>query len=393
MRSSKYIIAGLMGILAATSSCKKWLTVQPKTQMPADDLFTTENGFQDALTGVYIQMKDAKAYGENMTYGTIERLISSWDVTTNTTEQRLGLMNYADAGVQTRLSDMFGQEYKIIAGVNSILGALPGKQNLFVKGNYEMILGECLAIRAYCHLDMLRLFGPVPGQATTGTVLPYVKTLSNQANQHLPYDQFKLALMADLDSAAALMKDVDPIVKYSMSELMNPNLLHPDFTTGNVYMAYRGIRLNYYAVKALQARAALWFRDNTKAYACAKEVILATNPNGTTRFPLASAATLSNKDMNMSGEQVFGLYDYQLYTKYQNKFANGTYKKGSTAATVTSQLYGGTGTDIRETYQWTLVTLSNGSSAYIYKKHQVSKPRQILPFTRYPCCALAKCTW
>ena len=133
-----------------TTSCKKWLTVQPKTQMPSDVLFTTESGFQDALTGVYIQMKSTNAYGQDMTFGTIERLTSSWDVTTNTTEQRLGLFNYADDGVQRALAAIYAQEYKIIASINAILAEVDVRKDVFLSaGSYEMMKGECLALRAY----------------------------------------------------------------------------------------------------------------------------------------------------------------------------------------------------------------------------------------------------
>lgn len=382
MTSSKYIIAGLLGMVLCTASCKKWLTVQPKTQMPADVMFTTESGFQDALTGVYIQMKAASAYGQHMTFDAIERLTSSWDVTSNTTEQRLGLFNYSDEGVQFALANIYGQEYKIISSINAILTEVDAKKDVFLSpGSYEMMKGECLALRAYCHLDLLRLFGPVPGNIPGGTVLPYVKKISKNPNQHIGYEQYQAELLNDLTEAAALLKDVDPFTKYSQAELSNPGSSSSPFRPDNTYSAWRFLRMNYYAVKALQARAYLWFQDNASAYACAKEVIDAKNPDGNAKFRLGVLSDMSGGNLNLSMEHMFGLYDFQLAAKYETHFLSGNLKKGSAVTTVNNQLYGNTGTDIRETSLWSLITLANGSRCYIMKKYiAATESATIAPF-------------
>lgn len=341
--------------------------------MPADLLFTTESGFQDALTGVYIQMKATGAYGQQMTFGTIENLASSWDITSNSTEQRLGLFNYADDGVQRTLATMYGQEYKIIASINAILEQVDAQRNVFTSaGAYEMIKGECLALRAYCHLDLLRLFGPVPGNIQGSTVLPYVKTLSKTPHPHLSYEQYRTELLKDLEDAAALQKEADPVTRYSLADLAKPNGSGSGFKPDNSYAAFRFLRMNYYAVKALQARAYLWFQDKTNALACAKEVINATDPGGSPKFRLGMLGDMAGGNLNLSMEHIFGLYDFQLKDKYQSQFLSGNLKKGSSAATVTNQLYGNTGTDIRESSLWELITLQNGNRCYMLKKYRGS---------------------
>lgn len=368
----KKIAVALLGVSLLATSCKKWLDVRPKTEMPADVMFTTESGFQDALTGVYINMKSTRAYGESLTYGTVERLTSSWDVTTNTTEQFLGLFRYEEANVQERFESIYGQLYKVIAETNAILDVIDARKNVFrTEGGFEMIKGECLAIRAYCHLDLLRLFGPVPTEVSATPVLPYVKRLSKEPNQHLTVEQFKTELMKDLTDAAALLKDVDPFTKYSQTELSNPG--NPSYTAFNpqtTYAAFRFLRMNYYAVKALQARAHLWFQDKNEAYAAAMEVINAQNPNGAQKFRLGVSSDMTAGDLNLSVEHIFGLYDFQMATKFANHFTSGSLKKGSAVTTVNSQLYGNTGTDIREVNLWELITLANGSKCYILKKYR-----------------------
>ena len=38
------------------TSCNDWLDVRPETEQKEDDQFSTENGFQMALTGCYLHM-------------------------------------------------------------------------------------------------------------------------------------------------------------------------------------------------------------------------------------------------------------------------------------------------------------------------------------------------
>jgi hypothetical protein len=162
MKKIKYIVLGAISLFA-TTSCDKYLTVNPKTQMTQDLLFSAQDGFKDALTGVYIQFKSNTTYGQNLTMTTMEQLVSNWDVTTNSTEQKLGLFNYTDASVDGLMTSIYTQQYKVISSINAILAQIDvNKDILTTPGLYELIKGECLALRAYCHFDILRIWGPVP---------------------------------------------------------------------------------------------------------------------------------------------------------------------------------------------------------------------------------------
>lgn len=371
MKNLKYIVLVLLLSISAIS-CKKFLTVDPKTEMRAEKMFSTESGFKDALTGVYIQKKSDAGYGKALTMTTLEQLTASWDVTTNSTEQRLGQFNYGDAGVENAMANIFGQQYKVIASINSILANIDNKKGVFkTQEMYQMIKGECLALRAYCHLDLLRLFGPVPGVSGSGNMLPYVTVLSNKPNPAISYEAYKTALLNDLLETEALQKDTDPFTKYSISNFKNTTAAG-GFKPEDDYISYRYLRMNYYAVKALQARAYLWFNDKPKAYECAKLVIDAKNTDGSVKFRLGVSADMTSKDYVLTCEHIFGLYDFGLYVKYNNTFGNAILKKGNAAATIKTQLYGNTGTDIREASLWDLITIGTINS-YVLKKYQVTE--------------------
>ncbi len=340
--------------------------------MTRDILFSTESGFKDALTGVYIQLKSTAGYGERLTMSTIEHLVTSWDVTSSTTEQRLNQFLYTDAGVEATMSAIFSQQYKVISSINAILDQIDANKDVFVTDKmYELIKGEALALRALCHFDILRLFGPVPTVTTEDNILPYVKTLSKEATPHINFNAFKAELLKDLNDAEQLLNTADPVKNYSMYDLRRPGPTYT-FNPVDTYFGFRHIRMNYYAVKALKARTYLWFGDNENAFANAKEVIDAKNPDGSTKFTLGTSADMTAGYLNLPSEHIFGIYEFSLLTKYNNMFANGTLKKGSAETTIKSQLYGNTGTDIRETYLWELITQANQAKTYVIKKYKVN---------------------
>lgn len=354
----------IFAVSLCTVSCKKYLEVNPKTEVTKDLLFEKESGFQDALAGVYIQLKEDNGYGKAMTMTTIEDLVSSWDATTNSSAYWLGLYNYEESQAETAMNNIYRQLYKVIGSINGILMHIDNKKQIFSPGMYELIKGECLALRAYCHFDLLRLFGPVPTQPAIGNNLPYVKVLSKNQNALLSFEAYKIELLNDLEEAEKLLKD-DPFTKYSMAEFKNGT-----YNPINDFSSFRYLRMNYYAVKGLQARVYLWFKEDSKAYDAAKVVIDAKNSDGSAKFRLGRATDMAAKDYVLTAEHVFGLHDFQLYTKYQSMFPTGNVKKGANETLIRDHLYGNTGTDIREANLWEIVTNSSISS-YVMKKYQV----------------------
>ena len=59
--------------LGATS-CNDFLDVQPKGELPEDVQFKRSQGFYDAMYGVYGTMASSKLYGENLSYGFLDKL-------------------------------------------------------------------------------------------------------------------------------------------------------------------------------------------------------------------------------------------------------------------------------------------------------------------------------
>ena len=74
MKIRFYILTCLL--FGGLVSCNDWLDVKPETEMTLEEMYADQQGFQDALTGAYLELKNSSAYGTELMYGTIEYLAS-----------------------------------------------------------------------------------------------------------------------------------------------------------------------------------------------------------------------------------------------------------------------------------------------------------------------------
>lgn len=302
----------------ALAGCNKWLDVQPQGQTTKDELFQSQKGFRDALTGVYIDLKNGDAYGNALMWGNIEFLARNWDVISSSNQTLTNLVNanYTDAGVRSRMDNTYAKLYKIVADANSILEKIDAKRSIFQDDNYALVKGEALALRAFAHFDVLRMYGPMPDNPGSDPILPYVKAVSSDIIIPSSFADFAKQVLEDLDQAEALLKDVDPITQYSLTEL-NPSSSTSVPVVSDDYYMYRQLRMNYYAVLALKARVYSWLvpqgdanRVNAAKYA--QMVIDAKDHAGQPTFRLGQLADATSGDYTMSSEHIAALSIYNL---------------------------------------------------------------------------------
>ena len=113
MRTEIYI--GLLVLSFFTAGCQDWLNVQPKTSVQEEDIFSTEYGFKDVLTGFYIDMGSQDLYGKNLTYGFVDFLAKRYDNTVVASE----LYNYQGEYKNTK-DAIWKKGYNIIANINNL---------------------------------------------------------------------------------------------------------------------------------------------------------------------------------------------------------------------------------------------------------------------------------
>ncbi len=336
----------LLGAIFSTTACSDWLDVSPETEKKKEEMFSKESGYRSALIGAYIRLKSTSLYGGEMTHGTVEMLAQHWNNTSKgSKEYLLSLFDYRNSTVESSFSAIYNNLYKVIADVNAVLEDIDANKDIFKENNYELIKAEALALRAYCHFDILRLFGPMPSNVPADAILPYVKVVSTAPNSKITYREFTDNLLADLTMAESLMEERDPICSRSISDLNSISSAEDNF------WGYRQMRMNYYAVCATLARVQLWMGNKAEALKYARKVIDAKDNTGAKMYRLGNSDDCARLDYTLSCEHILNINVQDLATTPLGT-ARG-YEK--TKSLLTSKLYSSGSTDIRLTYMWDYV--------------------------------------
>ena len=107
----------LFGLLISLSSCKKWLDVDPKTQVKETKQFSTRQGYIDALFGIYQGAAGTDSYGGQLSYKMLDILAQRYEnkSSTFTTIGKLARFTYTDSEIQNILATVFKTQYTTIA--------------------------------------------------------------------------------------------------------------------------------------------------------------------------------------------------------------------------------------------------------------------------------------
>ncbi|MGE8430475.1 MAG: RagB/SusD family nutrient uptake outer membrane protein [Sphingobacterium sp.] len=303
-----YSVLLMIGLGILTQSCNKWLDVQPSTQTTEEKQFSSEQGYKDALIGIYQKMAQANSYGKELSYGCLDVLAQLYQSKSNANTDTYGQMaryNYTDATVKSTLSSLWTTQYSTIAQANYILKDIDADKGLFTGVNYQLVKGEALATRALLHFDLLRLFAasPVGSPTEESPSIPYMTAFTVNPGKVLPRAEVLALLEKDLKEAEALLA-VYPTIDQIKDNAANTSL--------EVFTMFRQNRLNVWAVKALLARVYLYRGDKVNALKYAKEVIDSQKfefVNGNTNTVNAASAT---SNAIFSTEHVFSIYKSDL---------------------------------------------------------------------------------
>lgn len=62
--------------LICLTACDRWFDVNPQTEVKQKELFSTDQGFYNALMGVYLNLSDPELYGGELQFGLVDVLAS-----------------------------------------------------------------------------------------------------------------------------------------------------------------------------------------------------------------------------------------------------------------------------------------------------------------------------
>lgn len=319
-------------LLLFSSSCSSWLDVKPYDQIAEDQLLQNQQGYEKLLNGIYIELNSDALYGKSMTVEMLEVMSQMWQVGDNEDVwgNYIDLWNhrYGTRYWRDRFSQIWDKAYALIANCNKILDHIDQQKDIFTGQRYQLIKGEALALRAFLHFDMLRLFGPVYIKNPQGRGIPYCRHQTLDVSPILSADSVMSLVIADLDASLQLLEG-DPV-------RTKGTMMSDDRRSQDNFERYRAFRMNYYAVNALLARAYQWMWNPTRSdysdtseqdalyrreAAHYAEVVIQASRDGI--FPMVDKSmvlgTPANPDRIFSTEVVFGLNNErrgQLFSQY-----------------------------------------------------------------------------
>ena len=268
MNMERYIkIMILLTFFAVNVSCESWLDIQPVDSVSEEQLFETESGFMQALNGVYVEMNQSSLYGGELLFNAVEILAQRYQFSSAGEQAdyyQLEQFNYTSDYAEEVAENIWKEAYALILNVNKILSNADEKKELFSGEHYNWITGEAYALRAFLHFDLLRLFGPVYLTNKNDRSICNNTEYALSDSDLLPATEIVELVLKDLHEAEQRLAN-DPVIK------QGPLTTEAETDAEN-YWRFRNMRLNYYAVKALQARVYLYAGENEKACEAARIV-------------------------------------------------------------------------------------------------------------------------
>ena len=304
---SRLILVLFAGVMITQSlSCDKFLQVQPRDYIFEEEAFSTQQGVESVLNGLYQSLSDSLLYGYSLSLNLSERMANYY---TNASY----LKDVITLVEKPLLSRVWGKSYTAILGINNFCKKLqePG-YNVLPEDQRKIFLGEAIALRAYIHLDLLRMFGPIYVSKPGALAIPYVRVAKSEAQPLLTASEVIAQISNDLDTALVLLEN-DPV----RTNGANRVAMSASGDEGNIdFMSNRHRRMNYFAVKTLYARALLYAGNKTAAWETASSILLQQH----VFFPWQTEREMVT-DPVLSKEIFFGIENRKLYDYYRQMFS------------------------------------------------------------------------
>ena len=349
----------LLGIGVSLVSCEDWLDVRPKSEILTDMHFEEESGFRDQLAGVYTAMTETSMYGRSLSFGLMSVLSQDYDLKSESTYRYAAEYNYEETGTKGMIDNIWSSAYNCIANLNIMLKYIDNDPNIFTDNNYKMYKGEILGLRAFLHLEMLRIYSPSPKANGNAMAVPYVTQYDKVVTKQKTVNETMNLIIADLLEAEKLLKESDTFLNEELNYTVRWD---------------RRYYFNYYAVLGTLARAYMYKGDHTNALTYAN-MIIEEGEDYNSDFSWTSNDTMESKYENQvnrlfSGECLFYLNvkDFNDIVKYHftSSASNDTFTPSETKAEQIFEKGLGLGNDYRlhKNFQY------DGADKYLWKYHQ-----------------------
>lgn len=281
--------------LLTTTSCEGFLNITPDGQSKRDELLSTQQGIEDAMYGVYSQMRTQSLYGQELYFSTLEILSQTVWCNGSTGVTAMSEYDWSHSSVKGIFDGAWTEMYKNISNVNSVLDAPLVKDATVYP--YTLYRGEALGLRAFMHFDLVRLFAQQYTVNPAADGIPYATDFSLITPDFESLEKNYEHILDDLHEAELLLADEDS---------------HEG--DGN-YMLDRQIHFNLRAVQATLARVYLTMGDKENA---AHYALLVINDG---KYTLKEKTEVVNDLAGVLSkkETIFGIYHAGFYANVNAK--------------------------------------------------------------------------
>lgn len=329
MKIYKFMIGCAVSV--ALSACNSWLDITPQDSLTEEELYETGEGYRVALNGVYQQMASSEMYGCQMSWGLVDAMGQMY------LSGRTGIpsshayykvvkgYSYKDQKAQTLIENLWSKTYNSIANCNNLLERIKNEDPSKFAGNEmerQLIQGEALALRAYLHFDMLRLFAPAPVKDDGRAYIPYFETYPSRFEAYQSVQEVLGKARRDLEEAKNLVAPFDTLPDHQIwmetyYRYEAAKWSSTDHTTDDLFYAYRGYRMNYYAICAVLARVYNYSGMHKEANDLAQTVIDATY-DGSNYFVFTSGEGIEDGNCKLYDDLIFALSNPKMYDIYES---------------------------------------------------------------------------
>lgn len=319
MKRINILIMIAVPLFSMMTACEDWLDVNASNELDRNELFKTENGYGEALIGVYAKMCDESLYGRELSFNIVDILAGYYKNIPSTSgllywyqysyadPTNAAAVSYCEKYTETIWNNLYAQ----IANINALLETIDDNKNVFSDDNYRLIKGEAMGLRAYLHFDLLRFFAEAYPTGKDKESIPYVTRLAPVVTPLFKQEDVVTAILEDLATAKELLAN-DPMRLGTSPANCLASLPSGVYSTYGIESWHnRRFRFNYYAAVATQARVYLWKGDQANALKCATEIITEQE----SKFLWVEKSNLTyigdgsrgNQDRSFATEHIFAL--------------------------------------------------------------------------------------
>lgn len=237
----KYLRYLMLAIISLNYSCADFLNVNPAGEIVNDELFKNEEGFEDALYGVYSTLGKAELYGEHLSFNltdvAAQYFYNSWE---QNYTRKIQVYNYKHQDSRRVLDTVWISMYRNISYANNVLDNLKLKEPNSMR-YYNLYKGEALGLRAFMHFELLRYYSESIINNPNAIGVPYRESYTFNIYKFEPIANTYEKIIRDLTEAESLLETSD---KYFDGVGVNDGGFVKD----------RAIHMNIHAVQAILAR-------------------------------------------------------------------------------------------------------------------------------------------